>query len=163
MQLSLEDWLTQAVDNTSQETIDPYLINGLIAGCEWFNLETGIISHIDKYDYKILQTYSSLGEIFTPGEQFELQNTYCEAVVSQQKVITYKQVGATPEMRLHPVYVAIQLESYIGAPLIISQDEIIGTINFSSHAIREENFSQSDIDTIELMAKKISLTLQQYC
>lgn len=148
---TLEKWISRPVNN-----IDEWMLESLKTGCERFNLETGIISHIDKQNYIIKHTYSSLGEIFQPGDSFELENTYCEAVCRQNKTITYIQVGNIPEMRLHPVYVAVQLESYIGSPIFDLENKVIGTINFSSHEVRPSHFTEEEIQDIEMMAKRIS-------
>ncbi len=151
---ALEKWLSEPVTD-----INDWMLEGLRTGCELFNLETGIISQINKQDYIIQYTYSRLGEIFQPGDKFELENTYCEAVTRQNKTITYIQVGTIPEMRLHPVYVAVQLESYIGSPILDPQGQVIGTINFSSHEVRPSHFTTEEINDVEMMAKRISEVL----
>lgn len=152
----LEQWLAQDPDN-----IDQWLLDGLRIGCELLDLETGIVSQIKGQDYIIHQTHSRLGDIFSPGDAFELENTYCEAVSKGHKTITYIQVGAIPEMRLHPVYVAVQLESYIGSPIFDKQKNVIGTINFSSHASRDDNFTIAETEITESMARRISEVLQR--
>ncbi len=152
----LEQWL-----NASQQDTEAWLLDGLKIGCDLLNLETGIVSQIKGPDYIIQQTFSRLGDIFKPGDRFELQNTYCEAVTRRKKTITYIQVGSIPEMRLHPVYVAVQLESYIGSPLLDEQGNVIGTINFSSHAARPAYFSEEEIDIVERMAKAIQQRLMR--
>ncbi len=151
----LEQWLTQTPDD-----IDQWLLEGLKTGCELLNLETGIVSRIQGDEYVIRQTYSTLGDIFSPGDTFELENTYCEAVSRRNKTITYIQVGAIPEMRLHPVYVAVQLESYIGCPLRDEHGQVTGTLNFSSHAARVAHFTEDENALAETMAKRISEVLQ---
>ncbi len=155
----LQQWLNQTPSTHTPEDIDAWLLQGLQTGCKLLNLETGIVSRIEGDEYIIRQTWSSLGDIFSPGDAFELNNTYCEAVARRNKTVTYIQVGAIPEMRLHPVYVAVQLESYIGCPLLDPQGKVMGTLNFSSHATRSAHFSDIEIETIESMARHISEVL----
>ncbi len=150
----LEHWL-----KTAPENIDDWLEEGLRIGVEAFNMHMGIVSDIQGDRYIIKAVYSKLGDIFTPGQEFELSNTYCAAVSHSHRTITYKQVGAIPSMILHPVYVAVQLESYIGTPLYDLNKHFIGTLNFSSHAIRRNEYVAEEIALIERMANKISQVL----
>lgn len=124
-------------------------------GIEDFNLETGIISRVSNRDYIVLQGVSVIGKIVSPGDRFELSNTYCEAVTRQHKTITYIEVGKIPEMRLHPIYQTLNLESYIGSPIKSEDGSVFGTISFSSHNARAMNFSKDEIEFIEIIAKRL--------
>jgi len=95
-----------------------------------------------------------MGDIFSPGMEFELQNTYCEAVIHNEDFVSYLHVGRIPTMILHPVYVAVQLESYMGVPLY-NNGQIDGTLNFSSFQVREQAFSDEEITLIKSIGKKI--------
>lgn len=150
----LDDWFKAIPDN-----INDWLTEGLKIGVDIFNMHTGIVSEIHGQRYLIKSVYSKMGDVFSPGQEFELADTYCAAVSKTRKTITYKQVGAIPAMILHPVYVAVQLESYIGTPLYDKDKAFIGTLNFSSHAIRRNDYSREEIALIERMANKISQVL----
>ena len=154
-----QHWLLNSPEKTNPDNINQWMLQGLSLGLEALNLETGIISSIKNRDYVIQHVASTLGDIFHSGDQFELNNTYCEAVTRQNKTITYIQVGTIPEMRLHPVYVAVQLESYIGSPILDPQGQVIGTINFSSHEVRPSHFTTEEVNDAEMMAKRISEVL----
>lgn len=147
----LMSWL----DDEAEFTQD-WLVEGLRAGCEYFAMSTGIVSRIQDQRYIIRAVYSQLGDIFSPGMDFELKNTYCDAVARSHKTVTYIHVGRIPSMVLHPVYTAVQLESYIGTPLYGSGGKITGTVNFSSHEVRQWEFDEQEIQTIERMAQKIA-------
>jgi len=147
--------------NETPLDINEWMLQGLKIGMKHLNLETGIVSRINNHQYVIQQVASTLGDIFSPGDEFELQNTYCEAVARQHKTITYIQVGAIPEMCIHPVYKAVQLESYIGSPISGAEGDVIGTLNFSSHEVRSKEFEVEEIQLIEQMANKISDVLKQ--
>ena len=150
----LESWLSSKVEHN-----DDWLVAGLVAGCEYFAMPTGIVSRVVDENYIIKAVYSTMGEIFSPGMRFELKNTYCDAVMRKQKTVTYIHVGSIPSMVLHPVYTAVQLESYIGTPLHDDMGNIVGTVNFSSHEVRQWEFDEQEIATIEKMAHKIEAML----
>ena len=154
-----QHWLLSSPEKNNPEGINQWMLQGLALGLEALNLETGIISRINNRDYVIQQVSSTLGDIFHTGDQFELNNTYCEAVARQHKTITYIQVGAIPEMRLHPVYQAVQLESYIGSPIPGKDGDVTGTVNFSSHEAREVEFTQEEVLFVEQMAHKLAEVL----
>jgi hypothetical protein len=139
--------------------VDAWLTRGLELGCKFFNLHTGIVSTTINSRYVIKASYSELGDVFKPGDDFDLENTYCDALVKQKKTITYESVGDMPNMRLHPVYTAFQLESYIGTPVYGVDQKIIGTISFSSHDVRNALFDESEHTMIERMSKKITSIL----
>jgi GAF domain len=146
----ISDWLNQTPEDKNN-----WLQEGLELGCHYLGLETGIVSNITDGMYVIQAVYSTIGDIFTPGMKFELKDTYCEAVVQKNEIITYIQVGKIPDMVLHPVYKAVQLESYIGLPLHNKQKQIAGTLNFSSHIITQAEFNSKDIELLKKMAMKI--------
>ena len=147
----LSDWLSE-----QPADVEEWMTRGMRLGCEYFKMKIGIISQIDtdKDAYQIRAVSSTMGDVFTPGMSFELSNTYCSAVVEKEDVVTYQQVGKNPEMILHPVYVALQLESYIGVPLM-KDGKVLGTLNFSSYAVHPESFGNNEIDLIKRMGEKV--------
>jgi len=152
----IQPWLDDTPAKNISPDISNWMLEGLKTGLDILDLETGIISKIDGSNYTIRQVTSKMGDIFSPGDRFESCDTYCAAVASENKTITYIQVGIIPEMILHPVYRAVQLESYIGAPIRDSNGKVTGTVNFSSHKVRHSNFSRDEIELVEKMAKKLS-------
>ena len=148
----LNQWLKTT---PSAPDIGQWMETVLKIGIEHYNLETGIISRINHRDYTVLKFVSKIGNIVSPGDVFELSNTYCEAVTRQHRTITYIEVGKIPEMRLHPVYQTLNLESYIGSPIKSDDGSVIGTISFSSHNARAMNFSEDEIKFIEIIAKRL--------
>lgn len=154
--MTLQQWLK--IDPDPSDT-DKWMAQILKTGIDYYNLETGIISRINNRDYNVLQVVSKIGNIVSPGDSFKLNNTYCEAVVRQHKTITYIQVGNTPEMRLHPIYQSIQLESYIGTPIMGKEGDVRGTVSFTSHNARAMIFSPNEIQFIEILAKRLAEVL----
>lgn len=140
--------------DSSADDIESWLMDGLKAGCEQFDMKTGIISKVVDNRYIIRAVYSTMGDIFSAGMEFALQNTYCKAVIHNEDFVSYLHVGRIPTMILHPVYVAVQLESYMGVPLY-NHGQIDGTLNFSSFQVREQAFSDEEITLIKSIGKKI--------
>jgi GAF domain len=102
------------------------------------------------------QVTSNMGDIFSAGDRFDLCDTYCAAVAKEDKTVTYIQVGIIPEMIIHPVYKAVQLESYIGSPIHDRNGKVTGTVNFSSHKVRNKDFDNAEIELVAQMAIKLS-------
>ncbi|RDH81269.1 MAG: hypothetical protein DIZ80_14280 [endosymbiont of Galathealinum brachiosum] len=152
----LQQWLKI---NPDPSATGKWMTQILKAGIDYYNLETGIISRVDNRDYHVLQAVSKIGKIVSPGERFKLNNTYCEAVVRQHKTITYIQIDNIPEMRLHPIYQSIQLESYIGTPVMGKEGDVVGTVSFTSHNARAMNFSPDEIQFIEILAGRLGEVL----
>ena len=151
-------WLDTSIDKNASNLND-WMLEGLKIGLDTLDLETGIISKINGADYTIQQVTSHLGDIFSAGDRFDLCDTYCAAVANEDKTITYIQVGIIPEMILHPVYKAVQLESYIGSPIHDNNGKVTGTVNFSSHKIRDKEFDTSEMELVAKMANKLGEVL----
>ena len=141
------------INTTHYQDFDQLFADCLETGCHILNLETGIISQIVDQTYTIRSVRSTLDSLAT-NQEFALANTYCAAVVRGHQTVTYRHVGDIAEMYNHPVYQALHLESYLGTPIWVD-DEIYGTLNFSSTSVRENDFSQHEREIIELMAQSI--------
>ncbi|HDG9789121.1 TPA: diguanylate cyclase [Raoultella ornithinolytica] len=126
-------------------------------GIKAFDLEIGIISRIEKVKYTIISTIGH--KDIHPGMVFNLENTYCQTVVAEKKIISVNNAGHNPSLKNHPVYLSMSLESYIAAPIIV-RDNIWGTINFSSTKVKSEDFSSEDHEFIGLMAEGIASLLE---
>ncbi|OJH06545.1 MAG: diguanylate cyclase [Alcanivorax borkumensis] len=131
----------------------------LEVGRSLLELSIGIVSCIKDGDYEVLAVQPGDGGI-SPGDHFPLGDTYCSTVMSKQGSVALHHVGELEEMRSHPVYVGMQLESYIAVPLYV-QGEIFGTLNFSDPSPRREAFSIEEMEFLELMGKSLSQTLEQ--
>lgn len=126
----------------------------LRAGSELIDLEYGIQSKIEGEVYLVENVISPNNEI-AKNSIFELPNTYCDYVVKARNTISIEEVGAIIEMRGHPVYEGMKLESYISTPIWV-EGKIYGTLNFSSKSIRKTKFTDSEKHFLELMAVMIS-------
>lgn len=119
-------------------------------GRHMLSLSTGILSHIEGDDYEVVEVLSPI-EALTPGDHFILADTYCNAVIQSGQPAAYHAVGEDAEMRNHPVYVGLRLESYIGVPVYVDE-QVYGTLNFSDLRARPCPFGQREIRIVEAMA-----------
>jgi GAF domain-containing protein len=115
-------------------------------------VHVGIISRVRNDTYQVCEIDTDYGGIKV-GDVFELANTYCRDVVTQRKTMTYDDVAEITEMLKHPVYLATQLRAYIGTPIIID-NQVWGTLNFSSRIPRKPGFTDADYRFIESLAEQ---------
>ncbi len=125
----------------------------LAVGCAIFRQTTGIISKIEGSSYTIEAIHTDLPALYK-GQQFDLKDTYCEQVVTQNKTIAMGNVGAMEGMAHHPAYTNLNLKSYIGT-LIFVNGEPFGTLNFSSTETHPQGVAGYEYELIELMADSL--------
>ncbi len=130
----------------------------LEVGVKVFGMDIGIVSDIKGNEYIVCDAITPDKSI-SPGDVFELGGTYCREVIDSGEVIGFPHVGSINEMKNHPVYVNMKLESYISAP-IYKNEKIFGTLNFSSTKIRENGFSEFEREFISMMANSIGTFLK---
>ena len=148
------------INTTNYHNFDDLFTDCLATGCSIFGMSTGIISQIEGQSYKIQDVRSEL-EFLETGLEFNLQDTYCAAVINAKRTITYTRVSDIESMQTHPVYQNIKLESYIGTPIFVN-GEVYGTLNFSSLQARVNNFQIQELELIELMAESIGKFIAAY-
>ncbi|GAB4517616.1 MAG: hypothetical protein OHK0046_24350 [Anaerolineae bacterium] len=129
----------------------------LLAGCDLLRLPVGIISHIEDEQYTVLAVEGT--PITNRGARYGLDDTFCTAVVESQSTITYAHVGLQQELRCHPIYTNLHVESYIGTPIWV-EGRIYGTLNFSSLRPRVNNFDSLEVEFIELMAQAVGHAIE---
>ena len=123
-------------------------------GCQRFGLDIGILSKITDNSYEVFAveiTQDILIKI-SPGDVFDLSQTYCNETVRVNKPICILQAGTSNEWRNHPCYTDFQLESYLGTTVIVG-GAIYGTLNFSSHVPKLSSCTSVKIELLSLMAQ----------
>lgn len=109
-----------------------------------------IISKVSGWDYEVLAVTSDMDAV-KQGDHFVTKDTYCNEVIESGGAVTYDHVGTLQSMVFHPIYTAMQLESYLGVPLQV-QGRIVGTLNFSGFAPKSPGFTQKDIEAVTSLA-----------
>ncbi|QXN65212.1 sensor domain-containing diguanylate cyclase [Serratia fonticola] len=137
-----------------EETYHAILDKGLKA----FDLSLGIISQVEGGRYTLLAV-SPTGKSISAGMVFELKNTYCQRVVSERRVISIEHAGGHPDFNTHPLYIDMNIESYISAPIWV-REKIWGTLSFSSPQISTVSFSENDHDFISIMAEGVGSLIE---
>jgi len=117
-----------------------------------------IISIINNQDYEVLAVESKL-DFISPGDHFEIENTYCNQVLKTNDTVTYAQVGLIKAMVRHPIYTAMQLEAYIGEQLR-KDGRIIGTLNFSGYERKKPDYTNEEISKVKALANNIETALE---
>ena len=130
----------------------------VITGARVFDMPLGILSRIEDETYTVKEVFDEQHRVVS-GDQFPLGNTYCSEVAGSGNTLAYAHVGGMPEMKNHPVYQNMKLESYIGTP-VFANNELYGTLNFSASRIRKEGFNRNEKEYIELMAQAIGKEIE---
>ncbi|MGZ0654719.1 GAF domain-containing protein [Coraliomargarita sp. W4R53] len=125
-------------------------------GVKQLGLPIGIVSHIYNGLYKIIAINSEMGEL-VDNAIFPLEKTYCRAVFESRKTLAITTIDGVPGMRLHPLYLDLPLEAYLGTP-IMHKGSVWGTVNFSSSKVHQA-FTTEDCALVEGYARTVSQLL----
>lgn len=135
--------------NSLEELFDDYIRTG----CKVLNFAAGAVGKIQDQTYTFLAVQSKF-EALISNLEVDLQNTFCRYVSESQATVAYEHVGAIAAMRCHPLYQALQLESYLGTPIFV-EGRLFGTLCFFSTTARPQGFEHHEKEIIELMAQSI--------
>ncbi len=129
-------------------------------GCEYLGLHCGIVSYVEGERYTILHV-NTLSEEYKiqSGDVFKLGLTYCKFTLEQKAPVGFHHAAKT-DIAKHPSYVALKLESYLGAPTHLN-NKLFGTVNFTSIKPRATAFTDSEIYFVQLIAEWISNELDR--
>ncbi|WP_136717265.1 PAS domain S-box protein [Halorientalis salina] len=129
-------------------------------GCERFDLDLGILSHVVDGQYEIADVVDPAGTI-ADGDVFDLGETVCDITLGSDtsNVVTLPDIGAT-EHRTHPAYQTRIAEAYIGTPVVVD-GETYGTVNFSSQSPKDGAFTESECEFIKLLAQWLGVELER--
>lgn len=122
----------------------------LKTGCELFDQEIAIFSHIDKKTFIAEQAYSSSKNI-KKDQKFDLSKTFCSITIEHNEPIAID-IVRKPKWKKHPCYLNTGLLSYIGIN-IYKEGELYGTLSFSSSLPKDQPFRESDFDFIKTLAE----------
>lgn len=141
-----------------QKGFDIQMSQLIMMGLERFNLDIGILSRIDGASYTVMHCITPEGVELSVGDTFDYQSTYCEITCRSFAPVAIENMAKDDQYAAHPAYQAFGLESYIGIPIFVD-DEVYGTLNFSSAAPYPRKFREIDIDVLKLMASWIEVEL----
>lgn len=122
-------------------------------GCSVLNFAAGAIGRIHDEHYTFLAVQSDIASL-VPNLTVKLSDAYCGKVAEQRKTVTFHHVGEMEQMRCHPLYQSLKLESYISTPIFV-EEKLYGTLCFFSQQPRLDGFENHEKEIIELMAQSI--------
>ena len=128
-------------------------------GQEIFNLPLAIVSQVDGERYTVKYVASPDG-LPAPGTEFPLGETYCCHTLSANAPTGFNNVGES-DIKNHPCYKLFELESYIGAPLLV-RGKRYGTLNFSGPDPIDQPFTRVDFSIIQLFAQWVSFEITRH-
>lgn len=146
------------ITNDYRKGFDNQIAQLLNMGLERFNLDIGILSKIDGNTYFVEHCVKPEDVDLHRGDTFEYCSTYCEITCKSIGPTCIEHCGKHDQYATHPAYQSFGLESYIGIPIFVN-DELYGTLNFSSPAAYHREFKEFDIDVMRLMASWIEVEL----
>lgn len=144
----------------TQNTEEPHsqIQHILETGCDLFDQEIAVFSRVKKNQYIVKQSYSKTKNI-KEGEVFDIKKTFCSITLDHNEPIAID-VVRKPKWKKHPCYLNTGLLSYIGIN-IYKEDEIFGTLSFSSSQPKDQRFRESDFDFINTLGQWMRNILSQ--
>lgn len=126
----------------------------LKVACATLGTDIGSISNVKEDVYVIYEFYSSNNSLNFKGKLLNLNNTYCDIALKENKVITIDD-AKTSEYRNHPCFQMIEMSAYIGVPIKFNDIEV-GTLSFASKNPKIPVFSQADKDLVQYLGQWVS-------
>ena len=125
----------------------------LKAGCQHFQLSDGRLSRIADSQYEIVLHYDADSKKFDQGTMLNVSETICNLTVQESGTLAIKEVNTeSPDAQI--LFEKNKLQCYFGVPVYMD-NELYGTLCFSSHASRAKDFESVDHDILQLMAQWI--------
>lgn len=146
------------ITNDYQKGFDVQIVQLLEMGLQRFELDIGILSKVEGDNYTVQYCVTPEDVPLQQGDSFDYRATYCEITCQARGPISIEHCGKHDVYAAHPAYKAFALESYIGIPIYVD-NEIYGTLNFSSPTPYYRKFRDIDIDVMKLMASWIEVEL----
>lgn len=132
----------------------------LMEVCLFYEMELGILSHIEGQSYSIRYVVDTSGDPpFKKHDQFELSDTFCEITYEAQEIVAINNTGLSKHKE-HRCYQLMQIESYLGSPMNIGK-ELFGTLSLSSKKVRALPFDNYDKEFFEVFAGWIGAVLER--
>jgi len=129
----------------------------LAMGRRQFNLDVGILSHIENSDtenghYHIIAAQLP-NNLNIKGVTLDPKQTYCAETLHAKKPLCILS-ASTSQWHNHPGFQVFQVETYFGVPVLVA-GELYGTLCFASLTSRQKPFKDIEIELLRLMAQWI--------
>ncbi len=130
----------------------------LVMGCQHFEMESGLFSHVRGDLLEVVEAFSPRG-IWERGVTLPLKQSLCSEVINTGQVLALPAVAGTPWAE-HLGVLNFEIRSYLGTPLKV-RDEVYGTLSFSSSQPRNHPFTPADIEFLRLMTQWIAYEMER--
>lgn len=127
-------------------------------GCQQFDMELGLLSHIEGDRYNVVAGQLSDGSSFQ-GISCELKQTYCDKTLKAQKPLCILSAGTSP-WATHACYQAFKLEAYLGSPVLV-EGNTYGTLVFCSRKAKPELFKAFEKELLRLMTQWVGREIER--
>jgi PAS domain S-box-containing protein len=140
------------------EELDETIERLLSLGCDYFGLDTGILSHVDGDDYEVGSVVDATGT-HEAGAVYDLGDMMCDATLTGDGTgpLAFADVEDTDHQN-HSA--AESARAYIGAPVVVD-GETHGTVNFSMGRPRAEAFRPEEREFVKLVAGWIGTEIER--
>ena len=128
-------------------------------GADYLDLPLGIVSEIHSNVYSIQWFVAPEGSGLEQKASFPLKDTYCSMLLGSRESLAIAHM-AKSSYRGHRCYDKFGLESYLAAPIFI-RDRLYGTLNFSSPDPREEDFTETEVTFVTLLARWVGALIER--
>ncbi len=141
-------------------SFDALLADYLQTGCKVLGFSGGLVGRVEEDDYVAQAMLADLPGL-EPNLRCNLDDTFCGMAIRRRQTVCLDHVGADANLREHPLYQALGLESYLGTPIVVD-GTVYGSLCFFDTAPRPQGFKQHETEIIELMAQSISKVISTY-
>ncbi|MEA5448242.1 response regulator [Leptolyngbya sp. CCNP1308] len=141
-------------------SFDALLEDYLQTGRQVLGFSGGLVGRVEESDYVAQAMLADLPGL-EPNLRCQLDDTFCGMAIRQRQTMCLAHVGADPNLRQHPLYKALGLESYLGTPIVVD-GAVYGSLCFFDTAPRLQGFEQHETEIIELMAQSIGKVISTY-
>lgn len=146
-----------ALESESDDSVR--IQKALRLGSDYLEMPLGIVSEINSDVYSIRWFVAPGDSGLAQGQSFPLADTYCSMLLESRESLAISHTAESP-YRNRRCYSRFGLESYLAAPILI-QDKLYGTLNFSSPEPRPEEFSDTEITFVTLLARWIASLIER--
>lgn len=151
--------LLHKIVSQKSPNLEDHLRQALKLTTHLLEMEVGIISSIHDDTYTIITHFSENGHNLKDGQVCNFQNTFCKTTVKEDKIVTISDAG-NASVSNPPCFDPYQMESYIGSPVYLD-NELYGTLNFSSSKPKKSPFLEADKTLIKLLAEWVSSVIRR--
>ncbi len=140
---------------------DERILSVLTLGCEFFHVNIGRVCEINEAEKTNTTRFIIAPEDYglTPGTVSSLEDTYCRIPFTTEQTIHIADVE-TSDWNVQSCFHYSRFRSYL-ATVIWVNGKKYGTISFASYSPRKDDFTDSDVDFIKIMAQWVGITMER--